>query len=571
MIKSNLAVSPKKKHQQVKYDEIKTSTNLFVNADKYEPLLFWILVFIGTLPLLLNKYFPTLDGPSHLYNGNIIKELVLGNHQEFRNLFSFNPLLVPNWISHFLFAVLGLIFPDFLTEKIVFLAYFILTPLFFRRICLRFSPENKFLSYLMILFAHNHLFYFGFFNFCIAITLFLITVDFGLRIQDKFQLKHVWILTLFLVVIYFSHVMVLLVTMVVLFLLPLNVLSINKIDTGYKINGLATFRRNIKFTAWSVIPAAILSVNYILRIDSLEQAPRTDLLPLLKMIVDIRPLMTLAYGFPWKIYNWVLMIFFLVLIVGHVTYTVTQNFKKSADGCTFNLPLPRFSIIWFLIAIAFTILFLIVPNSNLLPERLIFLLYLFFILGIATLKYPRKLRIVSIVFILLIQIVYVKLHTREMRMLSNQVEKIKETTVHIEPGSLLLTLNYSDNWFNSHTSCYFGSGKPIAVIENYEGNLSWFPISWNMNGPYKLVPINTWGVENKKITKSFYVNAADTSVFSLMTKTNKLVKIPYVVKMGNSVDMSQDYNIKTEEVLALGYQLTFQNDFCKLYRLKSKQ
>ncbi len=569
MIKSNPEISKENIHQPNNLNGTKVPFSLFNNPDKFEPLLFWILVIIGLLPILFNKYFPTLDGPSHLYNGNIVKELILGNYKEFSNLFTFNPLLVPNWISHFLFAILGLVFPDFLTEKIVFLGYFILTPLFFRKICLQITPENKFLSYLMIPFAHNHLFYFGFFNFSIAITLFFITVNFGLKIQNRLQAKHIWKLAGLLLLVYFSHVMILMITIAVLFLLPLNVLSLEKKDSNYKISGNANFWRNIKYTVWAVIPALLLTVNYIFRINSLEQAPRTDLLPLLKMIIDVRPLMTLAYGFPWKTYNWLLFTFFLVLIGGNIIYTIKNNFKKCTDGFTFNFPAPRFSLIWFLIAAAFTILFLIVPDSNLLPERLILILYLFFILGIATLKYPRKLRIASLFFILLIQIVYVKMHTEEMGNLSNQVDKIKETTEHIEAGSLLLTLNYSDNWFNSHTAGYFGSGKPIAVIEDYEANLSWFPICWNMNGPYKLDAINNWGVENKKIIGSFYVNAPDTTVFSLMTKNNELVKIPYVVKFGNSIDMSQDYNIKAEEVLSAGYQLTFQNDFCKLYQLKT--
>lgn len=569
MIKSNPDVSPGKKHQQDKYGEIKKPTDLFVSADKYEPLLFWILVLVGTLPLLLNKYYQTLDGPSHLYNGNIIKELVLGNYSEFRNLFCFNPLLVPNWISHFLFAVLGLVFPDFITEKIVFLGYFILTPLFFRKICLNFSPENKFLSYLMIPFAHNHLFYFGFFNFSIAITLFLATVYFGLKIQNNFQTKHIWILALLLLIIYFSHIMVLMISIFVLFLLPLTVLTLDKNNVGYEIKGRSEFTKNIRFTAWSTIPAVLLAANYIFSVDSLEQAPRMDLMPLLKMVVDIRPLMPLAYGFPWKIYNWILAIFFLVLIIGNIAYWIRRNFKKNTDGFTFSLPTPRFSLIWFLIAFAFVTLFLIVPNSNLLPERLILIFYLFFILGISTLSYPRILRILSLVFILTIQIVYVKLHLREMGDLSNQVEKIRETTKQIEPGSLLLTLNYSDNWFNSHISGYFGSDKPIAVVDNYEGSLSWFPVCWNVTGPYKLDRINTWGADNKKMTKSFYVNSPDTTVFSLVTKNNGLVKIQYVVKMGNSIDMSKDYSVKTEEVLASGYKLTFQNDFCKLYELKN--
>jgi hypothetical protein len=93
-------------------------------------------------------------------------------------------------------------------------------------------------------------------------------------------------------------------------------------------------------------------------------------------------------------------------------------------------------------------------------------------------------------------------------------------------------------------------------------------VQWNTNGNYFLDPINTWGVENKTVVKRMYINLPDTTVFSLKTKTNDLKKIPYVVKFGNSVDLTKDYNIKINEVLASGYNLIFQNDFCQLYKLK---
>jgi hypothetical protein len=110
---------------------------------KREPLLFWVMVFIGILPLLLSKYYLTLDGPSHLYNGNIIKELFLGRYPEFSNLFNFNPLLVPNWISHILFSLLKFIFPDYITEKIVLSSYFIFTPFFSEKLSCFLSLKTR--------------------------------------------------------------------------------------------------------------------------------------------------------------------------------------------------------------------------------------------------------------------------------------------------------------------------------------------------------------------------------------------------------------------------------------------
>ena len=546
-------------------DKPDSQSDLLRITDKFEPYLFWILVFIGTLPILLNKYYPTLDGPSHLYNGNIIKELISGNHTEFGNLFSFNPVLVPNWISHFLFAIFSFVLPDYLTEKVVLLGYFILTPFFFRKVCLTITPENKLLTYLMIPFAHNHLFYFGFFNFTIAITLMLATIYFGLKIQNHFRINHILKLASLFLLVYFSHVMVLMITVFLLFLLPIRELNLNKKNGKYEITGFRQFMHNFGFTFAAALPAILLTINYILKIDSLEQASRVDLITLLKMILDVRPLMTLAYGFPWKTYNWILMLTFGILIATNLIHTFRQHKLKSET--LFRFPTPRFPALWLLIALAFTVVFLTVPNANLLTERLILILYIFFILGIATLTYPRKLQTFALFIVLIVQIAYVKMHASDFRDLSNVVKKIKETTTHIESGSLLLTFNYSDNWYNAHTAGYFGSGKPIAVIENYEGQLKWFPLQWNLKGKYDLSALDVWGVENKKIIDRIYSNSLNPDVFSLPQKDGKIQEIPYAVIFGKMPDETDPDFQKIKPILDKSYKLIFQNDFCWLYRL----
>lgn len=546
-----------------------TLTN-WEKLQKSEILLFWIMVIIGTLPLLFTKYYVTLDGPSHLYNGSIIRELVLGRYPEYGNLFSFNPLWVPNWLGHSLFAIISLVFPDYLTEKIVILAYLILTPFFFRKICLHFSPENKFLSYLMIPFAHNHLLYLGFFNFCIAITLFFATVSYVLSIQKNFQKKHIIGLASLLLLVYFSHAMVLMITIGVIFLLPLNLLSVERTNHTYLIKNSRTFWISIKRIGLSIIPALILMLNYIMKIDSLEEAPRMDLKPLLNMIFDVRPLMTLSYSYPWKTYNWILFAFFIVLILGNIFITIKENAGKSKDGFTFKYLLPRFSWIWLMTSFFFTFLFLIVSNANLLPERLILVIYLFFILGIATLKYPRILRNASIIFILFIQIVYVRMHITEMERLSNNIEKINETNKYMESGSLLLTFNYSDNWLYGHSSGYFGTDKSIVVLENYEGNLTWFPLIWNTNGSYNLDQINVWGVQNRKIVATYYSNPQNPDIFSLPQKDGKIKEIPYAVIFGKMPDETDEYFKAIKPILDKSYALVYKNDFCYLYHLQKR-
>lgn len=54
---------------------------------------------------------------SHLYNANIIKELLFGNGEEFKNLFSLNPILVPNLFTQFLLAFTDIFFSRLYIRK----------------------------------------------------------------------------------------------------------------------------------------------------------------------------------------------------------------------------------------------------------------------------------------------------------------------------------------------------------------------------------------------------------------------------------------------------------------------
>jgi hypothetical protein len=543
-----------------------------VTISKYlnEKAFFYLLILIGLVPLIFTKYYLTLDGPGHIYNGNIIKELLLGNHSEFANLFKFNALPVPNWISHFLFACLNLIFPDFISEKIVLGSYLVLFPLFFRKIILWFAPGNKAFSYLGVLFAHNHLLYLGSYNMVFALVAFLATTYFILNHVNKPKFRELAVLTILFLLVYFSHMLVLLVTIVVALLLPIASLKAEKIQTGFVVTNWKLFISKLKVISVALIPTLILSGIYLRNVDSLEKAGRMDLSELLKWIVDIRPLLTLCYCSDWKYFTHGLSSLFVLMLMTNLYFLIKRNCIFSDGKLQIDLPKPSFSLIWFLLFVAFTILFLIVPNANVLPERLIILVFIFLCLWLATQSYPRWMHKTAIFIIVITHMAFSFYHTRAMRQTSRQIEQMKEVTLHIEPGSLLLPFNYAynNNWLHMHSPGYFGSGKPIVVIENYEGQLRWFPVNWNIEGKYELAPINVWAADNKKMIGHYYSNALNPDVFSLPQKDGKIQEIPYAVIFGKMPDDTDPDYQQIKPILDKSYKLIFQNDFCRLYQLR---
>lgn len=553
----------------MKHKEIKTGDKLLFRILSNEKTFFYLLIVIGLAPLFVSKYYLTLDGPGHIYNGNIIKELVLGNHAEFANLFKFNPLWVPNWISHFLFAVSNMLFPDYISEKLVLGSYLILFPLFFRKLTLWFSPQNKAFSYLGVLFAHNHLLYLGSYNLVYGLVAFFATSYFILKKADKLNAGQVAMLCGLFLLGYFSHILILFVTIAIALLLPLNCLKTIKTVQGITIDNWKLFFTKLKVIALAMIPTIILSGVYLSNVDSLEEAGRLGLTELLKRLLDVRPLLTLCYCSKWQHFTHILFLLFVVMVITNLFLLVRNSCSIIERKLIITIPNPRFSILWFLVFVVFTILYLIVPNANILPERLIILVFLFLCLWLATQSYPRWLHILTVLVILGIHSSFSYMHLKSMKQTSREIELMKEVTEHIEPGSLLLPFNYaySNNWLHMHSPGYFGSGKPIAVIENYEGSLKWFPVNWNMEGPYELAPISVWAADNKKMISHYYSNSPNPDIFSIRQKDGKIQEIPYAVifgKMPNETDA--DYQL-IKPILDKSYSLIFRNEFCSLYRI----
>lgn len=529
--------------------------------NKIEPILFLLLCLIGILPLLFSKYYVTLDGPAHLYNANLIKALVLGNHSEISNLFVINSFPIPNWSGHFIMALFNLILPAFLSEKIVFLLYFILTPIFFRKFVLQFYPENKAFTYFILLFVHNHMIYFGFINMSIGIMFMFITGFYYSKYCTNIKILNIFVLSLLLLVVFFSHVLIFLISLLILVVVVL--LKLQIVDNNTKILNIKDIGNRTMILFIAALPGIILTIIYLLSIDSIEKGVRPDLTLLFNYIIDIRPLLTLCYSDSWSNLTHILISFFGILILSNIYLLIKNKISYKKGQLFIKMPLKTSSL-WFAVWFVFLLLFLILPNSILLTERLILLFYLFFIIWLASLKYPKILNIICLIVVIFLHISFVNKHFDPMRAISKDAEKIVSVSKKIKENSIVLTLNYSDNWLHSHISGYLGCNKPIAILENYEAALKWFPIQWN-NEVYRIDKLNSWGVNNKVIASEYYIDERDTTCFSLRYVNNHIKPIPYVLILGKFIES----NNVIKDILKNHYNVIGNNDFCTLYKLKT--
>src|SRR5438270_5013139 len=88
-----------------------------VVRERWHVALFVAVAALHLLPIWRVHLLPTVDGPSHLYNAVVLRELAAGT-PEFSRVFEVNKRLSPNWLGHALLAV----FPaaPLIAEKLLF-------------------------------------------------------------------------------------------------------------------------------------------------------------------------------------------------------------------------------------------------------------------------------------------------------------------------------------------------------------------------------------------------------------------------------------------------------------------
>ena len=125
---------------------------------KYEKYFFILFVFNSLIPLLSCKFFPTVDGPAHLHNANLLKHIWFKGNTNLLLFFDINHQLNSNLLNHIWFAIFGLFLPSFLVEKSILLFYVVSIPFSFRYLVKNVidAPQStRIASYLIFPFIYS--------------------------------------------------------------------------------------------------------------------------------------------------------------------------------------------------------------------------------------------------------------------------------------------------------------------------------------------------------------------------------------------------------------------------------
>ena len=207
-------------------------------------LLIGVLIVVYLLPIWVFTYFPTQDGVSHVYNSQILTEYNNPDYQ-FRDYYEINWYPFPNWLSHFSLAVLMLVFPALIAEKIFLSLYVILFPLAIYYFLNAVQRGRHALVILSFTFVYNYLFLMGFYNFAVSVPLFFLALGYWWKHKDEMNRNRIILLNLLIVITYFAHL-----------------ISYAFILFSIALLALLHFRRDFKrilITGCYLLPAAILA------------------------------------------------------------------------------------------------------------------------------------------------------------------------------------------------------------------------------------------------------------------------------------------------------------------------
>lgn len=399
------------------------------NLEKYY---FYFFLALNLIPVLCFKFFPTVDGPAHLYNSNLIVELLANSESPVNDFLAFNNSINPNWSGHFLLALFSSFLPSFVAEKIILLIYLVGFPLSIRYLFNVLAIKNKYLIYLIFPFTYSYLFYYGFYNFNIGVVILFWGIAFALKYKHQFTRARIVKLLLISTLICFSHLFVFAVFLMFLFFLNADLLMLLlNINKEVKRRG----RKNILALLIAVLPGLIITFNFLFANESLDSAsvylPFSDVVASLKYIMPAKGIAYDGYG----LFNRVLLYLFVALVLFVIVSVFYQRFKNKTWTLKSNS--------WLFVLITTGILIFVLPDYKgaaigFISSRLMFFFFIFLIIWLAMQEIDTRIKVAVFVVINLVNFGILHHNYKSVEDGCKLAEEINATAEFIEPNSTVL-------------------------------------------------------------------------------------------------------------------------------------
>ncbi|MEI7663393.1 MAG: hypothetical protein WCK34_14390 [Bacteroidota bacterium] len=529
-----------------------------------ELLIFTTVTILNLLPFVATRFFPSMDGASHLANSNIISQLIFHHNAAFSRFFMINPEPVPNWTAHLAISIMTLVMPAFLAEKILILVILTGIPFAFRSLIQTISPKNHLFSFLIFPFTHSMFFFFGFFNFCMAVLFFLVALNYWLRNGNgPWNAKKILSVVLLVYLTYLSHIVVfgLMLILVSLHIITeaIALLICKKSDLK---SILASFLKKTAVISVAAIVPLLLFVYFFYSRPGTRDITFIPRKVLFDFLVTVRPLISFNQVTEGKITT---LIFYLLLLViatglGFFVFRLFRGlFTRQKEMKYTGMPMLPATAFWWLLASMAVILalYFTLPDAygtaSYTNLRIGFIFFLVAFLWISTFRIPWWIGLAAAMAGCLVNTVLIRIYTPGIIDLNKLAVSCNKAADFVPPNSLVLPVYCMDNWFTGHFVDYIAVDKPLVMINNYECVSGYFPVKWND----KSKPDSYLGDPAKP---GSYMNFG-------ITPGHAVSRVDYVFVVGQ-IDPSKDWFSSLYKILKEDFVAVYVTESCSLYKYK---
>ncbi len=461
---------------------------LYEKLVKHERWIFLLFLLISLLQLWMTRFIPSLDGPQHLYNANVMVELLKGN-ELMRSFFDINEVIVGYWSGHFFLSFFKLFFPAWLAEKLFLTTYVLAMVFSFRYLVRAINPsKGNFVAFLIFPFVYHSYLLMGYYSFSIGAIFFFLAFGYWIRYQDQMTLKRIIVFGLMVLGIFLSHGLVYLF-FGISFLIFFFSSTFYRISTKSDKFKLKLLLNKAGSAVLSFIPSLILWIIYIrsvMSINSTIAETSFSFAELVKFLMRIK----LLEGFYSKIEAPGYILLFALMALLSIVFLVLfiSRLKDKSEKITMLFSDQNS---WIFIALVFLGLYLFAPDrisAGNLTNR--FGLFFFFglIIWLSAQKFPRTFQVLALLIILFSVIYARSIHHRFYKQYNKDISEICELSEYMEPNSVMYYLPESQHWdpdvfklywTQIHFQLYAVVDAPLVHLKNPQCQ-GQFPVVWNL-------------------------------------------------------------------------------------------
>ncbi len=461
---------------------------------RHEPLLFLAALCMLLLPVWATQGWYTFDGPAHLYNAEVIGELLWGHEPHFLNFFyeiRWPP--APNLLFYVFAAPLSRVMDIMWIDKLWATLHVLVFGLGFRFFLLEIAGGGRgsgvdwgagkgrgsgvgrlaaWASWVGLYAVFHRHFFLGQYNFAMGIGLMGWTLGYSWRwIMHHRPLSWPLVrLAGLLTLLGASHLVGFAAAGVVIGLMLI------------WLNGRQTRQFLTRILCLLAVSSPVLVINlyYLWQSKGTGITRHIGHYDLLGQWIRLESLTSFNPPVEWRT---MIGLFVLAILTLPMAVMAVHRRLQRSNECR-----PRADGAWaFLLScsVLFVLMYLIMPdesrNSGYLSSRLALISQMFFLAGGVLLLgvVPSAVRRLTLALLLLLLPFRVAYYWKVERSLGRDLSEMRRATAQIPTESTVHQVNLSNNWMHEHLSMSV-SGREIVHLKNYEAYLDYFPLGWRM-------------------------------------------------------------------------------------------